>query len=209
MSKSSDLAMPFESEVGDAASTLFLAPSMDPAGDEGCVRLLSSEPLGDANLLAVSLTDSPDDKMGTWRAHFEEDPAQIRFIATDDGTRSVATSSGPVAVPGEPMTVESISNPADLTGLGIKISRALTDWEDDERRITVCFDSLTALLQFVELDSAFRFLHVLATRMDSVDAAGHFHMDPTAHDEREINTLASVFDAVVEWSDGEWTVRSR
>jgi hypothetical protein len=54
------------------------------------------------------------------------------------------------------------------------------------------------MLQYVELDQAFRFLHVVTDRLADADAMAHFHVDPGAHDDETIETLTSLFD-------GAWT----
>jgi hypothetical protein len=91
--------------------------------------------------------------------------------------------------------------------LGITVSEYLSDHGGPGTVVT--FDSLTALLQYVELQRAFRFLHVLANRVKTTESVAHFHMDPAAHDAREVATLSSLFDAVAEFDDGEWSLRTR
>lgn len=45
---------------------------------------------------------------------------------------------------------------------------------------------------------------MLIKRIEAVDGFAHYHMDPTAHDEKALATLRSLFDAVVELKDGAW-----
>jgi hypothetical protein len=91
--------------------------------------------------------------------------------------------------------------------LGITVSEYLS--KHGGTNTMVSFDSLTSLLQYVELQRAFRFLHVLANRVKTAGAVAHFHMDPGAHDEQAMATLSSLFDAVAEFDDGEWSIRRR
>jgi len=122
-----------------------------------------------------------------------------------------------------PERVEYVSSPADLTGIGIGVSeqlRRLAAAEADEIRIV--FYSLSTLLMYAELETVFRFLHVLAGRVDSIGALGLFSLDPTTHDASTVNTLKQLFDGVIEvrlddgpqarlmgvpGGDGEWTPR--
>jgi len=198
-------------ETGDASNVLLLAPSMGEEGDEGCSRLLTVEPEESKDVLSITLTESPDDRLAVWRRHASGRPARTGFVNVGDPTRSVsADSGGSIELPGRDMTIETVSSPADLTGIGIKVSSFLSEWAEDGNSIVVCFHSLTTLLQYIDLQEAFRFLHVLTGRLEAVDAVAHYHMDPDAHDEREVNTLKALFDAVVEVDgDGEWTVRTR
>lgn len=212
MSHSDGRALGFEDELSDASNVLLLAPSIGDAGDEGCRHLLDLGSGAEADVLCVTLTDSPDNR----RALLEMDREQTGvdktgFVAVGDTTRSVATeTAGDIGLPATGVSIETISSPADMTGIGMKVSTFLNDWAADGNRVVVCFHSLTTLLQYVDLRDAFRFLHLLTGRLKAVDATAHYHMDPAAHDEREVNTLKSLFDAVVEADENdEWTVRTR
>ena len=209
MSEAERVSTPIEEEIGDAGSLLVLVPSMDPGDDECCSELLAMGDVTDRDVLSVTLTDSPDDRMAAWDLYLDGEPNRTAFVNVGDPTRSVAAVAPSIDVPGRSVTVESVSSPGDLTGLGIKVSSVLSDWSDDGNDISICFHTVTALLQYVDLQRAFRFLHVLESRFDAIGAVSHFHMDPTAHDEREINTLTTLFDSVIELDDGEWRVRSR
>lgn len=75
------------------------------------------------------------------------------------------------------------------------------DTFDDADRVTLCFDSLTAFLQYVDVADAYRYLHALIERLWSAGAVGHFHVDPGAHGEETLDALTGLFDAVVELGD--------
>lgn len=65
----------------------------------------------------------------------------------------VAVASAPQSSASErqsPDIVESVASLTNLAGLGIKVSEYLTDWEDNENRSVICFDSLIMLLQYTE-----------------------------------------------------------
>lgn len=70
-------------------------------------------------------------------------------------------------------------------------------------------DSLTTLLQHVDLRRSFRFLQAMTTRLAEPDATVHYHLDPAAHDAKTINTLKQLFDAVVEVDHRSVTVTTR
>ena len=98
-----------------------------------------------------------------------------------------------------------VEEPADLTGLGITISERLTDWSPDSLLI---FESLTVLLEYVDLKRVFRFLHVLVNRVKATGAVAHYHLDPGEHDDRTVATLTSLFDTVVAYENGRWQASS-
>lgn len=92
-------------------------------------------------------------------------------------------------------------DPRDLTGIGIEASKRLAEWAPLDARTVVCFDSLTTLLQYVDVKTLFRFLNLLTQRVRSVDARAHYHLDPDVHDGRTVSTLSQLVDAVVEIQD--------
>jgi hypothetical protein len=131
------------------------------------------------------------------------------------GTRSrkrllaVGNPDGPSDSDRQDVDVRSMPNMADLTGLAIEISQFLEGNRHRSADAAICFHSLTSLLQFVDVDRAFRFLHVLVGRIEATDAVAHFHLDRTGHDTQTVGMLTTLFDAVVEPDDDEWTVRRR
>lgn len=199
----SDLA----DELEGVNNTLLLAPSF--VGDEEgtCIDLLRPGSAAAQNVLLVSYTKSPDAQLRRWQTHADQQPANLGIVSVEDSTRSVAAAnSGDALGPAGP--VETVSNPNDLTGLGIRITEFLTRWGDDHRTV-VCVDSLTAMLQYVDLETAYEFLHIVTGRFAALDAQAHFHMDPGAHDEQTVESVLSLMDAVVEVGDDGHTVRSR
>lgn len=99
----------------------------------------------------------------------------------------------------DPDRIEFVSSPADLTGIGIGVSEQLRRFaETDVERTRVGFYSLSTLLMYAELETVFRFLHVITGRIDSIGGLGFFTIDPTTHDRNTINTLKQLFDGMIE-----------
>jgi len=193
--------------VEPGTATLVLAPSLHDATDEACLNLLSTEDATGQNVAWVTYTRSPDACIQDWLAHAGERPENMRFISVGETTRSTSAVSN--ATEGRGEVVETLSNPNDLTGLGIKLSEVLKEWARNDHPTTACFDSLTALLQYADLQTVYKFLHVLTGRFDATGVTAHFHLDPDTCDDQTVSTLTSLFDTVVEFDDGEWDVRSR
>lgn len=198
-------------KVGDASSVLLLTPSLSEDGDDVCVDLLHPEEAATENMLWVSYTKPPDVQLRRWRSHGGAAPANLGIVSVAESTRSVSAASagggGPAAGPGGP--IQTVASPTDLTGLGIAITEHLQRWADNDYRTMVCFDSLTAMLQYVDVETAYEFLHLLTGRLYAVDAVAHFHMDPGAHDARTVAALLSLCDAVVDLRGDRPTVRRR
>jgi len=195
-----------------ANSTLLLNSSF--ADEENCTQLLHPDAADDTNVLWVSFTKSPDQQLRRWRDHADGQPAEMGIVSVEDSTRSVAADAGAAgggpSLPETNAPIETVTSPNDLTGLGIRITEFLTDWAENDNQTVVCFDSLTALLQYVELETAYEFLHIITGRLATVDAFAHFHMDPEAHDQQTVEVLTGLMDAVVEVDEtGERNVRTR
>lgn len=183
------------SAISAPANVLVLAPTHDDRGEAVCIDLLTPSPPDRENVLWVTLTDSPDGRLGVWREHLGDVlPADLRFVDVGEGTRSAATRS---SVGVEELVVETVSSPRDLTTLGVRITNVIADWDDDAQGV-LCFDSLTSLLQYVDLEQAFQFMHVLTQTVRSAGGLAHYHMDPGAHDEQALNTIKTLVDDVVE-----------
>lgn len=197
------------SSLADASNVLLLVPSFDPHDDEGCMDLLTPVDPADENFLCLTFTKSPDNRIDAWRTHVgDELPAKSVFIHTGDSTRAAAAADTATSANGS-IVIETVASPGDLTNVGVEVSNHLSSWSDDPNRIVACIHGLTSMLQYVELQAAYRFLHVLTGQLRSIGAFAHFHVDPTAHDEQTLNTLKTLFDAVVELDDGgDWVISS-
>lgn len=178
--------------VGDATAALVCASSM--GSEESCLDLLSTT-APETTVLWVTYSRSPSDCVERFRATGA--PGSLSVIAVGDMSTDVPD--------GDDVTVKSVSTPDDLTGLGITLSQALSTHDD----AVVCFDSLTVLLQYVDTETAYEFLNALTGHLYAADARAHFHLDPAAHDSRTVDALASLFDAIAEPEDGEWSARHR
>jgi hypothetical protein len=191
----------------EASSVLLLAPSLSDTEDACCADLLQPTDERGGNLLWVSYTKSPDSQLRRWRAHGHGHAANLGIVSVGESTRSTAA-----AQPGESHAsgpIEAVANPNDLTGLGIRLNNYLRRWEDNGHQTTLCFDSLTAMLQYIDPETAYEFLHILTGRIHAAGARAHFHMDPSAHDEQTVERFVSLCDAVVDLTGEERTVRSR
>lgn len=199
-----------DAHEGDG-NVLFCAPSIGGPGVGACLDACHARDGGPLDVLAVSYTRSGEEWLADWRAATGALPERTVVVGVDETVRGAEASEAAGRVTGEDHVRRTAESPDDLTGIGITLSQHLASWGGDDTDTVVCFDSLTALLQYVPLERAYRFLHVLTGRTAAVDARADFHVDPTAHDERTIATLTSLFDAVVEPADGEdgWRTRTR
>lgn len=167
-------------------SVLLLAPGFGDGADRACSELLAESAA--ETVLFVSYAGDPSSRRSHFAAHVD-DPGACRAIVVGEG--AVDPEDGFEAV-------ESVNTPTDLTGLGIAVTEQLQAAGPDT---AVCFDSVTSLLQYVDVDTAYEFLHVVLGRLYSHDAVGHLHMDPTAHDDAVVERMTSLVDGRLRLAD--------
>lgn len=196
---------PIHDPLDGASSVLLLAPADE---DETCIELLSAVPFHRANVLSVTFSQSAHERLQVLDRNTDEQPAAGTIVSTGEFSRSTASESGAVDVPGYPFSIETIEDATNVTELGARINRQLRDWDGNGNRTVVCVRSVTELLERVDEKTAFRFLHVLVARFEASDAVVHCHMDPDAHDETTVRTFGELFDAVVTVDeDGDRSIR--
>lgn len=96
--------------------------------------------------------------------------------------------------------IEMVSSPADLTGIGVKISKLFDKFliEKKFQKIQFYMVSLSTIVMYSNLQTIFRFLHVFTRRVKSVGALGIYLVDSDMHDERVLVTLKQLFDGIIE-----------
>lgn len=193
---------PVVDAMDDLTNVLLLGRATDETVSRVHRTLLTVSEPTDTRVLGVTF-QSPRRWLQAWHRQVGTDPAELGVVAVGE------TMSGPPDEgTSESVSVEAVS-PTDLTGLGIVLSDFLGSWDERPESVTVCFDSLTDLLQYSDTQTVFRFLRIATRRLELVGATAHFHLDPSAHSEQTIATLRSVFDAVVAIEDGEVDVQRR
>lgn len=187
--------------LGEPANLLLLGPLLSPTDYDLCTMLTEMLPGDPDNLLVVTLTESPDERLNVLRGYFDHLPDNTAVLNIGDSTRAgsretISTDHGGA------ITIENISDPTDLMRIGIAMSKQLSEWADAGGETVVCFHSLTALLQFApDEKTVFRFVNVLRGRVQSVGATAHYHMDSGAHDEQTIATFRPLFDEVLAFEE--------
>jgi hypothetical protein len=179
----------------DRSSTLVLTPSKTTLAGvwEGVRRI---DDLESSNVLLVVYGHDPGAVRDAWHDRIDEVPARLGVVGVGASERS--GDGDPVSATGSDV-LTTVRDPADASDLGIAISLYLQDWATDDAPTMLGLHSLTAMLDHVDEETTFRFLHVLGRRLADTETNSRFHLDPTVVDERTIRTLRPVFDDVVEW----------
>lgn len=179
-----------DEKATDTPSVLLLAPDGKASRDPTTVI----DDVRETNVLIVTVTQSPDEVLWTWRESGKPSPADLGIVAVGETTRTGATVASRTTPGPDPVcTIESVD---DLAAVRTAVACYLDEWEGTDERIVLWFDSLTAVLQEVNVLAAFTFLQVLSIGVEAADATGYFLLDPTAHECRTIRELSLVCDAI-------------
>jgi len=174
----------------DGARNVLLAEPAMGSGRETCRSLL------------FGTADEPSVLFVTYTRDVDECLERVD-VPADRNLGVISVGDARADSPGA--AVEQVSTPGDLTGLGIRVGQFLSEWDPP---VVVCFESLTAMLQYVDFETAYEFVHTVTGQIHAAGARAHFHIDPAAHDETVVAGFTSLFDAVVTPGD-ETTVRTR
>lgn len=109
-----------------------------------------------------------------------------------EGTRVVDCSPAPD--PGS-SRVDSVASPADLTGVGMSVSRLL---QSSGPGPVVTLDSVSTLVAYNDDAAVFRFLAVLTAQLRQLDGLGVFLVEDGCHDEQTVSTFQQLFDGRVD-----------
>lgn len=97
------------------------------------------------------------------------------------------------------VVTRSISSPDDLTGISTGTASLLRYFADqDISKVRHGLISVSTLLQYLDLDTVFKFLYVYTRRITDTQGLGVFTIDHTGYDPQTVNTILSEFDGVIE-----------
>jgi hypothetical protein len=182
--------------VPEGYSANALVHQVPEESPETCGRLLSV--FDPVNVLGVAIEHDPAHYVRICEQESSLDSSRLAVVDV--------TPSGRTPPPG--VRVETVGDAEDLTGIGIAVTQLVKQAARSDVPTVVCFDSLTPLLQYSDVERCYRFLDTTTSRLNQVCAVSHAHIDPAAHDEQTLQQLASVFDAVVRYDDDTWRVAS-
>jgi hypothetical protein len=183
--------------LSEARTVLLLGAPHDEAVGDGCRNLIHG---GDEDhVIVVLLARSPREWIEWWERHEGSLPEELVFVTTGEPPSGLPPGT----------SVERVSSPTDLTALGIRAADHLERWAERGIKPSLCFDSLTVLLQYVDIETAYKFMYALSTRVANADARAHVHLDPRTMDEQTLSTVESIFSAVARHDGDGWNVGRR
>jgi KaiC/GvpD/RAD55 family RecA-like ATPase len=102
------------------------------------------------------------------------------------------------------IATERVSSPGDLTGISISTAKLVQRFsERDVSNIRHGLVSISTLIQYINLSTVFKFLHIYTSRIEDTNGLGIFTLDSTSHDPKTVNTITSEFDCVIELRETE------
>jgi len=94
--------------------------------------------------------------------------------------------------------IKRVASPLDLTGISVGVNKFLEEYFKQGKTAVIVFDSLSNLLMYSNLQTVFRFLHVLTTRIRAAKAKAIYIVEEGMHDEKTVATLKQIFNGVIE-----------
>ncbi|MXR40975.1 hypothetical protein GRX01_06420 [Halobaculum sp. WSA2] len=210
---SSDLSAsderPRADEVLSEARNVLLVDSGTDSSPDPCFECLARAPSRELSVVVVTFEDTASDWLADWRTRYGDLPEEVAFIriggyTRDRRTETISTERGRTRV-----VRTGVTSPTDLTRLGISISRRLGEAEDHDLTPVLCFDSITELLEYVDVERLFRFLTTLTSRVRTIGGSAHYHADAASSDEETLRTLRQVFDDTLDVTDTDGLRPSR
>ncbi|MFB6179054.1 MAG: hypothetical protein ABEI77_04945 [Halorientalis sp.] len=95
-------------------------------------------------------------------------------------------------------TTKHVTNPGDLTGIGIATSGFMREFYHGDRDVRIGLHTLSTLLMYSDLKRVFRFCHVMNGRIASSGFSGVYTLDTSTRNAEALDVLTGLFDAVVE-----------
>jgi hypothetical protein len=177
----------------EGTSLLVSGSSMDI--QERLYDVLSEAAESGETTVLISTDRGASEVVRAFRQRDAFDPGRVGFI-------DCTGREGPEDVEGAP--VRRLGSPGDLTGMSLEFAKLVDRFDDAGAgdRVRVGLASVSTLLMYTDVRTAFRFLHVFTSRIRSGGLFGVFAMDPGMHDQQTVNTVRAVFDCEARVADG-------
>lgn len=174
-------------------------------GDDGSEHVLVAGPGATAvdadvpqasNVLGVAYGAAAED----WLGGFQAGPERVAVVSVGEYSRSAASAragadAGRDVVATATGAVETVPDVGDVAAVGTLVNDYLSAWNDDGDT-TVFVDDLSVLLEAVDAETAFRFVHVLLSRASATDARVVAGFDTDDQPPHVARTLEVLFDDV-------------
>ncbi|KOX94608.1 DUF7504 family protein [Haloarcula rubripromontorii] len=174
--------------VEPGTSLLVTGPVLSGAREMGLRLLCSSDADGGTVLVA---TDSD-------ATTILEDFGRHGGVLDRDRVRVIDCAQESSELPED--SVSAVNTPADLTGIGIEYSGQYeSTYASGYTRVRTGIITLTPLLVYSDdVRAVYRFLNTITGRIGTADGLGVCVLDPDAHEEQVVESVAQFFDGRVD-----------
>jgi len=195
-----DPSLALSNQIGRASSVLLLAPLHESPDDSACIDLLARDPAVETNVLSVTLSASPTERLSIWqREAGSELPTRATIV---DARQSMTKERLPASGEG-PISVRRVPENATLHDIGLVIANQLGAWSDTDETTAMCLHSVTALLATYSPERVIDLITSLNDLCEHLGVIAHHHLDPDEHGEETVAMLRPLYDAVVEYTPAD------
>ncbi|EMA00846.1 RecA-superfamily ATPase, KaiC/GvpD/RAD55 family [Haloarcula vallismortis] len=173
--------------------------------DLGTSLLVTGPVLSGAREMGLRLLCSPDIDGGTVLVSTDSDATTMledfeRYGGVLDRDRVRVIDCAQESSGLQDDSVSTVSTPADLTGIGIEYSGHYeSTYANGYTRVRTGIITLTPLLVYSDdVRAVYRFLNTITGRIGTADGLGVCVLDPDAHEEQVVESVAQFFDGRVD-----------
>ena len=166
--------------------------SMDaPATHAACDRLLDPDHPHHTFIIA------PEDRAAerVQQVHTSEEGETTVVALMTQSPTATAQSRTIRTDAADPVTIERVNAYTDFSRIGILISQALAEL-DDSLPTVACFHGVETLVQSVDAEPLFRFLHIITNELSMANVTTHYHIDRDQHPQMT-GTIEPLFEQSV------------
>jgi len=186
-----------------SSQVLLLSPTAHSVTNDIYARFLLPDDGAGQNILFVSATQSASDQLAAARKVPGWREGKTAVIEVGQSMLKPTRPEAEPDITAQLDVYKTISNLQHLAKLGINISHIVSQWNNSRRPTVVGVHTLSAVQQYVGNETMFQFLFTLKGQLNSMGVMGFYHIDPAVHTQKEIDTIQSAFDLVIEvGSDG-------
>lgn len=117
-------------------------------------------------------------------------------LAVTDSRDSTIVPDGGVVDRGDADSAAPTASRLDVRAVGVRVCQSLDETAD--RPVRVAIYDVDSLLEAVDVQTAYRFFHVVAGTVARTESLGLFALDVTRWDVKAVNVFRRVFDYVAD-----------
>jgi hypothetical protein len=172
-------------DIDGTGSVLVKAPTDSAGADNARIHFLAPCDI------VLFVTTNPARRVELLAQRLDEWPAWTIVLTTK--TNPLAGVEG-IDIGNVPLEVVQLDGTLGLRDLGETISRVLDEQDTTQAKLSVEFDILSEIVQKFQVQTVFRFLHVLSKRLERSGALSHYYVDSNRQSASTLNVLEELFD---------------